>query len=295
MNFTVDGKVLIQGITEPLGAIYAAKMKDYGTNVVAGVSPGYGGQTIYDIPVFDLVEQALSAVGTIDTTIIFVSPYLALDAAKEAIAAGIRQIILICGGIPPLDMVHLLRIAEQTQTTVLGPNCLGIIVPGKWLLGTHPEEFYTPGGVGLVGCSGSLTSEIALELTQAGFGQSIGVCIGSDSIVGSSLPQWLQILDKDKNTKAVVLVGEIGDRNEQTLAQYILEKMTKPVVAYIAGRHTPGLKHQHHLSDFMPSQPDLKINVDKKGRKITAFEQKKIPVAQCPSQISDLLKKALKK
>ena len=147
MNFTLDGKVLIQGITEPLGAIYAAKMKDYGTNVVAGVSPGYGGQTVYDIPVFDLVEPALSAVGAIDTTIIFVSPYLALDAAKEAIAAGIRQIILISGGIPPLDMVHLLRIAEQTQTTILGPNSLGIIVPGKWLLGTHPEEFYTPGAV----------------------------------------------------------------------------------------------------------------------------------------------------
>lgn len=295
MNFTLDGKVLIQGITEPLGAIYAAKMKDYGTNVVAGVSPGYGGQTVYDIPVFDLVEQALSAVGTIDTTIIFVSPYLALDAAKEAIAASIRQIILVSGGMPPLDMVHLLRIAEQTQTTVLGPHSLGIIVPGKWLLGTHPEEFYTPGAVGLIGCSGSLTSEIALELTQAGFGQSISVCIGSDSIVGSSLPQWLQILDKDKNTKAVVLVGEIGDRHEQTLAQYIVEKMAKPVVAYIAGRHTPGLKHQHHLSDFMPSQPDLNIDVDKKGRKITAFEQKKIPVAQRPSQITDLLKKALKK
>ncbi|HAX80106.1 MAG TPA: CoA-binding protein [Cyanobacteria bacterium UBA11372] len=295
MNFTLDGKVLIQGITEPLGAIYAAKMKDYGTNVVAGVSPGYGGQTVYDIPVFDLVEPALSAVGAIDTTIIFVSPYLALDAAKEAIAAGIRQIILISGGIPPLDMVHLLRIAEQTQTTVLGPNSLGIIVPGKWLLGTHPEEFYTPGAVGLIGCSGSLTSEIALELTQAGFGQSIGVCIGSDSIVGSSLPQWLQILDKDKNTKAVVLVGEVGDRNEQTLAQYILEKMAKPVVAYIAGRHMPEFKHQHYLSDFIPSQPDLKTDVDKKGRKITAFEQKKIPVAQRPSQIPDLLKKALKK
>ncbi len=295
MNFTLDGKVLIQGITEPLGAIYAAKMKDYGTNVVAGVSPGYGGQTIYDIPVFDLVEPALSAVGTIDTTIIFVSPYLALDAAKEAIAAGIRQIILISGGIPPLDMVHLLRIAEQTQTTILGPNSLGIIVPGKWLLGTHPEEFYTPGAVGLIGCSGSLTSEIALELTQAGFGQSMAVCIGSDSIVGSSLPQWLQILDKDKNTKAVVVVGEIGDRNEQTLAEYIVEKMAKPVVAYIAGRHTPDFKHQDYLSDFIPSKPELKTDVDKKGRKITAFEHKKIPVAQRPSQIPDLLKKALKK
>ncbi|HAJ63868.1 MAG TPA: CoA-binding protein [Cyanobacteria bacterium UBA8543] len=295
MNFTLDGKVLIQGITEPLGAIYAAKMKDYGTNVVAGVSVGYGGHTVYDIPVFDLVEQALSVVGTIDTTIIFVSPYLVLDAALEAIAAGIRQIILITGGIPPLDMVHLLRIASDTQTTILGPNSLGIIVPGKWLLGTQPEEFYTPGGVGLIGCAGSLTSEIALELSQTGFGQSIGVTIGSDGIVGSSLPQWLQMLDKDKNTKAVVLVGEVGEPNEETLAEYIAEKMAKPVIAYIAGRHSPGFKHQHRVSDFLPSQPDLKVDLDKKGRKITAFEQKKIPVAQRPAQIPELLKKALKK
>lgn len=295
MNFTLDGKVLIQGITEPLGAIYAAKMKDYGTNVVAGVSPAYGGQTVYDIPVFDLVEQALEVVGAIDTTIIFVSPYQALDAALEAIAAGIRQIILISGGIPPLDMVHLLRIASLTQTAVLGPNSLGIIVPGKWLLGTHPEEFYTPGAVGLIGCGGSLTAEIALELTMAGFGQSISISIGSDGIVGSSLAQWLQILDKDKNTKAVVLVGQSGDRNEQTTAEYIADKMAKPVVAYIAGRHTPGVKHQHQISDFIPTQPDLKVDVDKKGRRITAFEHKKIPVAQRPSQIPDLLKKALKK
>lgn len=295
MNFTLDGKVLIQGITEPLGAIYAAKMKDYGTNVVAGVSPGNGGQIIYDIPVFDLVEQALPTVGAIDTTIIFVPPYQALDAGLEAIAAGIRQIILICGGIPPLDMVHLLRIASQKQTAVLGPNSLGIIVPGKWLLGIHPEEFYTPGGVGLIGCGGTLTSEIALELTMAGFGQSIGVSIGSDSIVGSELPQWLQILDKDKNTKAVVLVGLCGDRNEQTTAQYIADKMTKPVIAYIAGRHTPEVKYQNQLSDFIPSGSDLKVDLDKKGRRITAFEQKKITVAQRPSQIPDLLKKVLKK
>jgi succinyl-CoA synthetase alpha subunit len=293
MNFTLESKVLIQGIGEPLGAIYAAKMKDYGTNVVAGVSAGQGGQTVYSIPVFDLVEQAIATVGTIDTSIIFVQPYLVLDAALEAIAAGIRQIIVITAGVPPLDIVHLLRVAESTQTFVLGPSSLGIIVPGKVLLGAHPEEFYSPGTVGLIGRSSTLTSEIALELSLAGIGQSVSVSIGSDAIAGSSLPNWLQILDKDKSTKAIVLVGQIGDPNDETSAYYIAERIGKPVVVYIAGRLAPGLKN--HPSELITSQVVAVGEVGKKGRKSTAFEQKKIPVAQRPSQIPDLLKKALKK
>lgn len=295
MNLTPDSKVLIQGITEPLGAIYAAKMKAYGTNVVAGVSPGQGGQTLNDIPVFDLVEQALEVVGAIDTTIIFVPPYSALDAALEAIAVGIRQIVLVSSGIPPLDMVHLLQKAEAEETLIIGPNSLGIIVPGKILWGTHPGEFYTPGAVGLLSRSGTLTSEIALELTQAGFGQSIGVSIGSDAIAASSLPQWLQILNKDKNTKAIVLVGQAGDFSEETTAQYIAEEIDKPVVVYISGRYVSGLKRQHHANNFITSQPVAEVEVETKKRKLAAFEQRKIPVAQRPSQIPDLVKKAIKK
>jgi succinyl-CoA synthetase alpha subunit len=295
MNLTPDSKVLIQGITEPLGAIYAAKMKAYGTNVVAGVSPGQGGQTLNEIPVFDLVEQAISVVGEIDTSIIFVHPYLVLDAALEAIASGIRQIILITCGIPPLDMVYLLREAEATQTSVIGPNSLGIIVPGKLLLGTHPDECYTSGSVGLISRSDTLTSEIALELTQAGFGQSISISLGSDAMAGSSLHHWLQTLDKDKNTKAIVLVGQTNDGSEDLTAYYIAEKMDKPVIVYVAGRHALGVKRLCNACDFIAPQRVAEANTDTKGRKISAFEQKKIPVAQRPSQIPDLVKKALKK
>ncbi len=169
MNFTQDSKVLVQGIANPLGSTYAPLMKAYGTNVVAGVSPGYGGRVLNGVPVFDLVETAISTTGgTIDTTVIFAQPYAALDAALEAIAAGIRQIILISAGIPPLDMVNLLRHAEATETLVIGPNSPGVIIPGQLLLGIHPAEFYSPGSVGLISRSGTLTHEIALELTKAG-------------------------------------------------------------------------------------------------------------------------------
>ena len=193
MNLTPESKVLIQGITEPLFSTHAARMKAYGTNVVAGVNPGQGGQILHDIPVFDLVEQALAAVGAVDTTIIFVGPYQALDAALEAISAGIRQIIIVSAGMPPLDMVRLLRKTEATETLVVGPNSPGIIVPGKILLGTHALEFYIPGRIGIVSRSTTLTYEIALELTKASLGQSISVSIGSDAIAGSSFLQWLQI------------------------------------------------------------------------------------------------------
>ncbi len=295
MNLKPDSKVLIQGITEPLASIHVARMKAYGTNVVAGVSPGQGGQTVHDIPVFDLVEQALPTTGSIDTTIIFKSPYLALDAALEAIAANIRQIIIVTSGIPPLDMVYLLRIADAHKTLIVGPNSMGIIIPGKLLLGTHPIEFYTPGPVGLISRCGSLTSEVALELTQAGFGQSMGVSIGSDAIVGSSFRQWLQTLNKDDNTKAIVLLGKTEGGNEETVVEYITEEINKPVVVYIAGRYAPEVKRQRHASDLIVSQPAIEDEVSTAETKIGAFEKAKIPVAQRPSQIPDLVKKALKK
>ncbi len=295
MNFTPDSKVLIQGVAEPLGATYAPLMQAYGTNVVAGVSPGHGGKTQHGIPIFDLIEQALPVVGAVDTTVIFVPPYAALDAALEAIAAGIRQIVLVTEGIPPLDMVSLLRKAEATETLVVGPNSPGIIVPGQVLLGIHPEEFYTPGAVGLISRSGTLTYEIALELTQAGLGQSIGVCIGGDAIVGSSFPQWLQILDEDENTEVIVLVGEIGGDSEEAAAHYIAEAIDKPVIAYVAGRTAPKGRRMGHAGAIINSQiAELGSEVGTADSKINAFRRAKIPVADRPWQIPDLVKKALK-
>jgi succinyl-CoA synthetase alpha subunit len=295
MNFTPKSKVLIQGILEPLGSTYAPLMKVHGTNVVAGISPGYGGQILDSIPVFDLVETAVSLLGAIDTSIIFVPPYAVLDAALEAIAAGIRQIILITDGVPPLDMVHLVQKAEATGTLVVGPDSPGIIAPGQVLLGIHPPEFYTPGPVGIISRGGTLTYEIALELTQAGLGQSIAVCMGGDAVVGSSFPQWLEILDKDERTKVIVLVGEIGGDDEETAAHYIAEAIDKPVIAYVVGRTVPKGRLMGHAGATIDNQIlELGIDIGTAVSKINAFERAKIPVASKPSQIPELVKTMLK-
>jgi succinyl-CoA synthetase alpha subunit len=296
LNFRADSKVLIQGITQPFGATGAALMKAYGTNVVAGVSAGFGGQTLGEIPVFDMVEQALQAVGNVDASAIFVPPYSVLDAALEAIASGIRLLAIVTEGVPPLDMVSLVKKAESTGTRVIGPSSPGIILPGKILLGTHPAEFYTPGKVGLIGRSGTLICEIARQLTLAGLGQSLCVCVGGDPIVGSSFVEWLQILNKDESTEAIVLIGEIGGTGEEAAARYIAEAVDKPAIAYVAGQYAPKGKRLGHTGAIITAQlADLGADVGTAESKIAAFKEAKVPVALRPSQIPDLVKKALKK
>jgi succinyl-CoA synthetase alpha subunit len=297
MNLTPESKVLIQGITEsPASTRAALMMKAYGTNVVAGISPGQGGQNLEGIPIFDLVEQALDAVGHVDTSVIFVRPYWVLDAAIEAIAAGIRQIAIVTEGVPPLDMVRLVRKAEATETLVVGPNSPGIVVPDKLLLGTHPKEFYTPGSIGVISRSSTLTYEVALELTLAGLGQSIGVCIGCDAIVGSSFMQWLQILDEDDGTEAMVLIGEVGGWSEQAAASYIAEAIDKPVIAYLAGRYAPKGPSLGHASMLIGSRAAAEAAFGvRSDNKLAAFEEANIPVAARPSEVPKLVKKLLGK
>jgi succinyl-CoA synthetase alpha subunit len=296
MNFTADSRVLIQGITEPLGTVYAPLMQAYGTQVVAGVSPGHLGRFLENIPIFDMVEQALATIGTVDVSVIFVPPYEVLDAALEAIAAGIRQLILITEGVPPLDMVHLLRKAEATETLVVGPSCPGVIVPGKILLGTHPAALYQPGNVGLVSRSGSLTYEVAHELTKAGLGQSIVVSIGGDRVPGSSFQQWLQILEEDEETEAIVLVGEIGGDSEEVAAQYVMEQIDKPVIAYIAGQTTPKGQVIGHAGAIIAARlAGMGAAIGTAANKRAAFKRARIPVATSPWQIPVLVKQAMKK
>jgi succinyl-CoA synthetase alpha subunit len=298
MDFTFNSRVLIMGIAEPLGSVYVAIMKAYGTQIVAGVSPGYAGQQIHGVPVFDMVEQALAQRGKVETAVIFVQPYAVLDAALEAIAAEIRQLIVITEGVPPLDMVTLLRKAEATDTLVIGPNCPGLIVPGQILLGTHPPSFYRPGLVGIVSRSGTLIYEVAQELTRARLGQSIAVGIGSDRILGSSLQQWLQILEEDDQTEVIVLVGEQdltgqGNASEEIAAAYIAEAIDKPVVAYIAGlreRHPQPSTSTPIASRLTSLNRSIGI-AESQG---LAFQQAKIPLADRPSQIPDLVKRALR-
>lgn len=296
MNLTPESKVLVQGITQPQGSYHATRMKAYGTNIVAGVSAGHGGKNVHGIPVFDLVEQAHHELGPFDATVIFVESYWALDAALEAIEAGIPQMVLVTGGIPPLDMVKLLRKAEVTGTMIVGPSSSGIIVPGKFFLGTQETGFYTPGSVGLITHAGSLTYEVALTLTQAKIGQSIAVNLGTDAIVGSSFSQWLKVLAKDKNTEAIVLVDQSGGGNEEETVDYISKSINKPVVAYVAGCYTPIDKQIGNVSAIIAAQlsgPVTKATTAQ--HKVEVFKEAKIPIADRPSQIPGLLKKALKK
>ena len=292
MNLTTESKVLIQGFCEFISATHIAQMQAYGTNLVAGVNPGYGGKQIYNLPVFDLVEEVVAKFGQIDTTIICVQPYQVLDAALEAIASNIPQIIITTAGVPPLDMVQLLRKTEAGETLIIGPNSPGIIVPGKILLGTHEREFYIPGSVGIVSRSSTLTYEVAWELTKAGLGQSIGVSIGSDAIVGSSFLQWLQILDEDETTEAIVLIGQPGGESEEAAGQYIAEAIDKPVIAYIAGRHAPTTQNWQETGT-LASVIGRSANFGTAESKLAAFKSAKIPVADSPSQIPKLLKNIL--
>jgi succinyl-CoA synthetase alpha subunit len=288
MNLTTESKVLIQGFCEFISATHIAQMQAYGTNLVAGVNPGYGGKQIYNLPVFDLVEEVVAKFGQIDTTIICVQPYQVLDAALEAIASNIPQIIITTAGVPALDMVQLLRKTEAGETLIIGPNSPGIIVPGKILLGTHEREFYIPGSVGIVSRSSTLTYEVAWELTKAGLGQSIGVSIGSDAIVGSSFLQWLQILDEDETTEAIVLIGQPGGESEEAAAQYITEAIDKPVIAYIAGRHAPTTQNWQETGT-LASVIGRSANFGTAESKLAAFKSAKIPVADSPSQIPKYL------
>ncbi len=296
MHLKPDSKIIVQGITEPNASLDIAQMKAYGTNIVAGISPGEGGQLVDDIPVFDLVEQALSAVGQVDATIILVPPYCAIDSAKEAIASGIKQIIILTGGIPPLDMVSLLRKVETTDTLIIGPNTSGVIIPDKILLGTYNSEFFTSGSVALISNSDTLNYEVAWELTQAGIGQSIVVNLGSDTIIGSDFNQWLEILDKDQHTKVIVLISHSNHPNEQALAEFIATNIKKTVITYFVGIHTPADKHLRNFkfqnNYYLSTSRNDETTINEK---ITAFKQAKISLPKRPSQIPDLVKKALKK
>lgn len=295
MNFTPASKVIVQGILQPLGSIYAPLMQAYGTQVVAGIDPGYGGRMLADIPVFDMLEQALPTVGAVDATVIFSPPYAVLDAALEAIAAGIRQVVLVTQGIPPLDMVRLIRTAEATETLIVGPNSPGVIVPGQVLLGIHPPDFYLPGSIGLLSRNGALTYEVSWALTQAGLGQSIAVSIGGDAIVGSTFPQWLQMLDEDEHTDVIVLIGEIGGDSEELAAHYIAEAIDKPVIAYIAGRSAPRDRRMGHAGAIIESQrANFGPDIGTAESKIAAFKQAGIPVAERPSEIPEIVKRILK-
>ncbi|MDQ4019144.1 MAG: succinate--CoA ligase subunit alpha [Actinomycetota bacterium] len=240
-----ETRVVVQGITGREGSFHATRNRDYGTNVVAGVTPGKSGEEVSGIPVFDSVRQAVAATGA-NTTMVFVPARFAADAIYEAVDAGIGTVVCITEGIPAHDMLRVYNWIRPRGVTMIGPNCPGALSPGKANVGIIPAEIFSEGGAGLVSRSGTLTYQIGHELSQLGIGQSTIVGIGGDPVVGSSFIDILARFEADPDTEVVVMVGEIGGAEEEKAAAFIGERMTKPVVAYIAGFTAPPGKTMGH-------------------------------------------------
>jgi succinyl-CoA synthetase alpha subunit len=286
MSILVDAetRLLVQGLTGREGSFHAKRNADYGTKVVAGVTPGKGGSIADGVPVFDTVAEAVTA-RRANTAMVFVPPRFAADAILESYDAGAEVIVAITEGIPALDMARTasyLRSGEQ-NVTLIGPNCPGVISPGKANVGIIPGEICTPGPVGLVSRSGTLTYQIVHELTQRGLGQSSCVGIGGDPIVGSNFVDVLAKFEKDPDTEIAVLVGEIGGDDEERAAQWISEHMSKPVVAYIAGFTAPEGKRMGHAGAIVSgSRGTAKAKAE-------ALEAAGIRVGRNPTEVAELV------
>jgi len=281
-------KLIVQGITGRDGSFHAAKMKAYGTNVVGGVSPGKGGQKVDGIPVFNTVQEAVKATGG-NTSIIFVPAPLAADAILEASEAGIGLVVAISEGVPTLDMVRVTPYLKKNGTMLIGSNCPGLISPDESLVGILPANIFLKGNIGLMSRSGTLTYEMVNQLTLSGLGQSTCVGIGGDPVAGLYYQDLLQLFQDDPETKAIVLIGEIGGDAEERAAQYIKEHITKPVVAFIAGQSAPPGKRMGHAGAIISSGSGTA------EEKILAFEKVGVQVARIPGEIPEILKKLLSK
>lgn len=279
-------RLIVQGITGRDGGFHTSKMKAYGTNIVGGVSPGKGGQTVEGIPVFNTVEDAVKATQA-NTSIIFVPASVAADSILEAAEAGIGLVITITEGIPTLDMVRVMPYLKKKGTKLIGPNCPGLITPDEALVGILPGTIFKKGNVGLISRSGTLTYEMVNQLTINGIGQSTCVGIGGDPVAGLYYQDLLELYQNDPETEAVVLIGEIGGDAEEQAATFIKNKMTKPVVAFIAGQSAPPGKRMGHAGAIISSGSGTA------AEKIAAFEAAGVPVARKPEDIPVLVKRAL--
>ena len=254
MSILIDNntKLLVQGITGRDGSFHAEQMKAYGTKVVAGVTPGKGGQELFGIPVFNSVAEAKEKTGA-NTAVIYVPAKFAKEAVLEDIAAGIPLIICITEGIPVLDMIEARKAMAGTSIRLVGPNCPGVISPGKAKVGIMPGHIHKPGPIGVVSRSGTLTYEVVYNLTLKNIGQSSCVGLGGDPIIGTRFIDVLEMFMKDDETKGIVMVGEIGGQDEQIAAEYIKKEVTKPIVGFIAGRTAPAGKRMGHAGAIISS------------------------------------------
>ncbi len=282
-----DTRLLVQGITGRDGSFHTRLMKEYGTNVVAGVTPGKGGMEVEGVPVFDTVKEAVEKTDA-NTSIIFVPAKFAADAIMEAADAGIKLIVAITEGIPIHDMLKVRAYVDQKGARLIGPNCPGLITPDEAKVGIMPGHIFKRGKIGVVSRSGTLTYEIVSHLTANGFGQSTAIGIGGDPIIGTKFIDVLKLFKDDPETEAVVLIGEIGGTDEQDAAEYIGKEFNKPVVAFIAGRTAPKEKRMGHAGAIIAGGEGTA------EEKIKAFESVGVRVADLPEQVPQILKEILK-
>jgi succinyl-CoA synthetase alpha subunit len=285
--FDKDSKVVVQGITGNDGTFHTKKMQLYKTKVVAGVTPGKGGKTHLDVPVFNTVEDAATKTGA-NTSIIFVPAPFAADAIMEAADAGMRLIICITEGIPTLDMVKAYEFVSKTDARLIGPNTPGIISPGIGKAGIMPHDVHIPGKVGVISRSGTLTYEAVAQLTALGIGQSTCMGLGGDPIIGTRHIDALRLFNEDPGTEGVVMIGEIGGTDEEIASAYIKDEMKKPVVAFIAGQTAPKGKRMGHAGAIIAGGKGTA------AEKMEALKAGGAHVADSPADIGKLMKKALK-
>jgi succinyl-CoA synthetase alpha subunit len=278
-----ETRLIVQGITGRDGGFHASKMKAYGTNIVAGTSPGKAGELVHDIPVFNTVRDAVTETGA-NTSVIFVPAPFAKDAMMEAADAGIQLIICITEGVPTLDVVEAYSFIRRKGANLIGPNCPGLISPGKSLVGIMPSMIFKEGSTGVISRSGTLTYEVVYNLTANGMGQSTAVGVGGDPVVGLYYRELLEMFENDPETDSIALIGEIGGDAEERAAEYIRDHVTKPVAVFIAGQQAPPGKQMGHAGAIISSGSGTA------SEKIAAFESVGIPVAKEPRQIPELLK-----
>jgi succinyl-CoA synthetase alpha subunit len=282
-----DTKVICQGVTGKVGQFHTKGCKEYGTQMVGGVTPGKGGQTVEGLPVFDTVWEAVEKTGA-DATMIFVPPPFTADAILEAVDAGIKVICAITEGVPVLDMARVYPAVKASGSILIGPNCPGVITPEECKIGIMPGYIHKKGSVGLMSRSGTLTYEAVWQLTQAGLGQTTCVGLGGDPIVGTSFIDILKRFEEDPATEAILMMGEIGGTAEEEAAAYVKQHVTKPVAAFIAGRTAPPGKRMGHAGAIISGGKGTA------EEKVAALEAAGIVVAESPADMGAAVQRAMK-
>ena len=290
MSILVDHntRVICQGITGKVGEFHTRGCLEYGTRMVGGVTPGKGGETIADLPVFNTVAEARDVTGA-NATMIFVPPPFAADAILEAVAAEVELVIAVTEGIPVLDMARVLPAFKNSKSRLIGPNCPGVITPGQCKIGIMPGYIHTPGNVGVMSRSGTLTYEAVWQLTQLGHGQSTCVGLGGDPLVGSSFIDILELFEQDDDTHAILMMGEIGGSAEEEAAAYVKKHVTKPVAAFIAGRTAPPGKRMGHAGAIISGGKGTA------EAKLEALRDAGIEIAETPADMGTAMVRAMQR